>query len=300
MKDLKVRTITAVILIAILIPVVFFGGIFITIPCALFSILATYELEKMYKKEDKWSFHSIYPIVMSGIAYFALYIALYNYLPLKESVVLEPIFNAAPGLRSISFSLILLLGLFLVNGAIMIFDDKTNIDNMSKSLLSIFYPAIGFVSLSTIRNYESGLYREGLFILLYAVIICFMTDVFAYFFGSKFGKHKLSPISPKKSIEGSIAGTVFALVIGSAFAILSGVHVILFPYNLEVWQIILTIILTLLLSVIDEIGDLFASKLKRYYGIKDYSNLFPGHGGILDRFDSYIFVATMILFILLI
>ena len=280
MSDLKKRTITAIVLIALITPVVFFGKIFMVIFAGLLSVGATYELEKMFKKEDKWDSRRIANIVLSALSYSVIYYSIF----LKEYMY-------------IGFYLLLM---FLYFGALMIFDKRMNIHNLGNSLLSIFYPAIGFSSLALIRNIETGLYREGLFVLIYAVLICMCTDMFAYFFGSKFGKHKLAPtISPKKSIEGSIAGTAFSIVIPPVFAILTNVHKVLFPNVQDVWAILLVILFSLVLSAIDEIGDLFASKLKREYEIKDYSQIFPGHGGILDRFDSYIFVGVCVLIILI-
>lgn len=281
MKDLKKRVITAIVLIAILLPVVFFGGVFIDVFCGLACLGATYELEKMYKGEEKWSLHSIFALVLSALAF--------------TTIVLSVTFG------DYIYILLFLLWAFIIFGFLLIFDKGSNIETLAKSLLSIFYPAIGFVSLALVRNYETTLYRDGLFILVYVVLICFCTDCFAYFFGVKFGKHRLAPvISPKKSWEGSIAGTAFAVVIPTIFASLIGLNEVFFPELQTGWAIVATTLLSFVLSVIDEIGDLFASKLKRHYGIKDYSQIFPGHGGILDRFDSYIFVGTMTLLLLLI
>lgn len=280
MSDLKKRTITAIVLIAILFPVVFFGKIYMYILAGILSALASYELEKMYKGSDKLDFVS--------------YINIFLTLGMYVSFILIYIMDGY------KYLFVALLGLFIIEGTLMISTKKLDINRLGKSLLTIFYPSIGFASLAIVRNVEIGLYREGLFLLCYVIIICMFTDMFAYFFGCKFGKHKLSPsISPKKSIEGSIAGTVFAVVFGTVFCVLLELDLVLFPFGSRVLSIILTVILSLVLSVIDEIGDLFASKLKRFYGIKDYSNLFPGHGGVLDRFDSYIFASTILLMYLL-
>lgn len=273
MKDLKKRTITAVILIAILSVVIFFGGAFINSILCLLTIGAAYELEKMYKKEEKWSFYSISNIVLAGVS-FASLVLIYNF-------------------KAYEYILVFLLILLIVEGFLMIFTKNSTIVSLSQSLLTIFYSSIGFASISILRATDTGLFREGLFLIIYLFLICFSTDCFAYFFGSKFGKTKLCErISPKKSWEGSIAGTIFALIIPPIFASTTGVTEFLFPNLTLMWGTFAVVLLSFVLSVIDEIGDLFASKLKRFYGLKDYSQIFPGHGGVLDRFDSYIFVAV--------
>ena len=105
------------------------------------------------------------------------------------------------------------------------------------------------------------------------------TDIFAYLIGSLIGSHKFSKISPNKSIEGSIAGSLCATIIGTFYylAVIDGSHVL----NI--------IILTLIISLVSQMGDIFFSKIKRENGIKDFSKVIVGHGGILDRLDSLIF-----------
>ena len=114
-------------------------------------------------------------------------------------------------------------------------------------------------------------------------IIAFATDTCAYFAGYAFGKHKLIPkVSPKKTIEGSIGGILGSTLICLAFG---------YYFNIDLKVIV---ILGFLGSIVAQVGDLFASSVKRYVGIKDYGKLIPGHGGILDRFDSVILVAPFV------
>lgn len=137
-----------------------------------------------------------------------------------------------------------------------------------------------FKCMSSIRAMDNGVYLLGM-----AVLVPVITDIAAYFVGKGCGKHKLAPIiSPKKTIEGSIGGTVYAI------AVLLLVSVILKATNVLTVNYGTLIVYLLLASVVGQFGDLALSSVKRIVGIKDYGNLLPGHGGILDRFDSLLFV----------
>ena len=133
---------------------------------------------------------------------------------------------------------------------------------------------------------------NGKFLIWYILIAAWGTDTFAYAVGMKFGKHKLTKISPKKSIEGSIGGTVGAIAIALIYTAIVNQYV-----DLGLSYIFVAIA-TLVLSVLSQLGDLSASSIKREMEIKDYGNLIPGHGGMLDRIDSIIFVAPFAYFLL--
>lgn len=121
--------------------------------------------------------------------------------------------------------------------------------------------------------------------LIWLVILtAFGTDIFAYFTGYFFGKHKLSPsISPKKTIEGAVGGVVGSVILSVTFILIVQANLIFHG-----------LVMGILGSVISQFGDLTASIIKRKIGIKDYGNLIPGHGGVLDRFDSVLFTAPFI------
>jgi len=166
-----------------------------------------------------------------------------------------------------------ILGLII---PIIFYNDKKkyNINDSLYFLGIIYFLAFSFGTIIEMR--EVSIYK-----CIYIFIISFMTDTYAYIGGMLIGKHKLTEISPKKTIEGTIVGTIMGVFMGTMFY-----HTLIGDLNL-----LKTIIMSFVLTILSEIGDLVFSSIKRYFGKKDYSNLIPGHGGILDRFDSVIFVS---------
>lgn len=166
---------------------------------------------------------------------------------------------------------------------------KYNIKDISITLFGICYIVIFLMYLPIIRETENGRIT-----VWYVFFAAWGTDIFAYCFGKRFGKHKFSQISPNKSIEGCIAGTIGAIVLMLLYTWLCNTY---FSMNFNYLYII---IIAILLSIVGQMGDFAASSIKRYTGIKDFSNLIPGHGGMLDRIDSVIFIAPFAYFLLMI
>ena len=145
---------------------------------------------------------------------------------------------------------------------------------------TVLYVVCGFLAIIGLRYVEMG---EYLFYLIFIGAWC--ADSFAYFVGVAIGKHKLIPkVSPKKTIEGSIGGIIFCSL---SFVAMGVVADIFFDRNAN---LIFLAIGGIFISMIAQIGDLIMSVIKRHYGIKDYGKIFPGHGGMLDRFDSILSV----------
>lgn len=253
-----------------MIPILIFGHHFLIFTgfCFLLSMGAAYEFRRMLSKNrplPRWI--DFVTIILSALMYLmVLGIATYGISPI--------------------YLLLYVIGLILIYSIMMVFIDRFSSQDFGNAILTILYTSLGFAAFAYLRDIS-------LEIVLYLLIVVMITDTAAYFFGIRFGKHKIAPkVSPKKSVEGSIAGLVFGMVLGT-----------LFGYFLEVfgagYSIYSYLIISALLSIIGQIGDLVASKFKRAHEIKDYSNLFPGHGGILDRFDSSMFAALHLMFILI-
>lgn len=173
--------------------------------------------------------------------------------------------------------LIILLLLFL---QVIVTGMKTNFNDLVYTFMGIIYITFFIGSMSMVRNLE-----KGRILIWYVFITGWATDIFAYVVGRRFGKHKFSSVSPKKSIEGCLAGTIGAVVIALIYTYFINLYA-----SVEYSYLAVSII-ALVLSLIGQVGDFAASTIKRYVEIKDYSNLIPGHGGMLDRIDSLMFIA---------
>ena len=172
---------------------------------------------------------------------------------------------------------VLLLILF---AQVIITEMKTSFKDIAYTFFGIIYVVMLIMFFAKINGMENGN-----ILIWYALFAAWGTDIFAYFIGRYFGKHTFSKISPKKSIEGCIAGTIGGMALMLAYTYVANTF-----WGMDYSYFTIGVI-GFILSIIGQIGDFAASSIKRYVDIKDYSNLIPGHGGMLDRIDSLIFLA---------
>lgn len=152
---------------------------------------------------------------------------------------------------------------------------------------SAVYLIISFTAFGTIRYLTNGLWN-----LIIILVAAWGSDVFAYFTGRFFGRHKLIPeVSPKKTVEGSIGGIVCATLLMILYGFIASKATALEP------NYIVLAICGFVLSAVSQVGDLIASLIKREHDVKDYGNIFPGHGGVMDRFDSVLSITAILMVI---
>ena len=169
------------------------------------------------------------------------------------------------------------------------------ISNMKTSIKDIMITFFGICYITFFLSFIALLHgvENGKYLIWFILIAAWGTDTCAYFVGSKFGKHKFTEISPKKSIEGCIGGTLGSVIIALIYTLAINKFA-----GLDISYIYIALI-GFVLSILSQIGDLSASSIKRTVGVKDFGNLIPGHGGMLDRIDSIIFIAPFAYFLLI-
>lgn len=262
---MKQRVISAIFILLIFLPFLILGGQWFQFFIAVIGGLGLKELlDIKYKKRTK---KEKIPWMIEVISFLSLWLLILNNSNTSE-------FGYLLDYRILS----LLLIAFLI--PIIILDDakKYNLEDALFLLGSIIFLGYSFHLIILLRNYS-------LSFIFYLFLITTMTDTFALLTGKLVGRHPLaSKISPKKTIEGLLGGTIMGVFISSVF------YVTVIDSSVSLLNLL---IMTVSLSLMGQLGDLVFSSIKRYYGEKDFSNLIPGHGGILDRLDSIIFVVVM-------
>lgn len=237
-------------------PTIFIGGWIFNLVIAFLCIIGATEVLRMAKIK-----RNIFPSVLTyiGLLSIIFYSQLTPYIPSNLSQAFVPLLSI----------MVLLVSTVIIK--------DYEFTKAGISVLTMFYLGLGGYAAVYIRDLNLSL-------LLFILIVVFTTDIGAYFIGSKIGKNKLAPtLSPNKTIEGAVGGSL------SAF-IFAAIYLSYFSFN---YSYLTMLFLSIVLSITGQFGDLIASRLKRHFGVKDAGNIFPGHGGVLDRFDSILFTLAI-------
>ncbi len=293
---MKQRLITGACYFAILLPLVFINHYIAKILYAILTMFVcfygTYELMRAainHNKENNENTNinklkfviPVLSMIMGGLTCFATY--QFSSLGLDGLVYYLYLF------------IYFIIALFIVMCSLVVIPNTT-IKDFGSCLLGLIYSGLIMGFAFSIRFIEPSGLNEFLnlngtksFLFVYTIVV--LTDSFAMICGCKWGKHRLAPtISPKKSVEGAISGLVGGIVFGIVGLFVY--QILDFEKNILV-VILITIVLALLISASGQFGDLIESKIKRSYNIKDMGKILPGHGGILDRFDSLLFAGLI-------
>ena len=258
---MKKRIIGAIFILSVLISSIILGNNVFRIVMTLCALGSFYELFSIkYKnKSNKLS-------IISILGYLLILLIMFN--------------NT---FYYFNYGILLILVFFCFIIPIIFIDDK-NKYNINDALYLIGIVIFISSAISSIVYFRD----QDIFKCIFIFVISFATDVYAYIGGSLIGRHNFTSISPKKTIEGCLIGVIMGSLIGAVYY-----------YNvIGNIDIFLVILLSICLSILSEVGDLVFSSIKRYFDVKDYSNLIPGHGGLLDRLDSVIFVSLGLLLFL--
>ena len=242
---------------------VFANNLIMDITIAIISMIAIYEYYNCFKSTNKANPSQWLGMIICALTAFVHFI---DEVAFREiMIILIPVCIFA-----------LVIELLCAKG-------KKNIIDIAITLLGICYIPMMLVFISIIR----ANFVEGKILVWYIFFSAWGSDTFAYLIGKNFGKHKLTRISKGKTIEGAIAGIIGAVIVSIIYTIAIN-SIFSMQINIGIVSIITTI-----LSIVGQIGDLAASSVKRYCNIKDFSDLIPGHGGMIDRIDSVIFIAPV-------
>lgn len=253
---MKIRVISAAILLAILIPIIIVGGLPFALMIGIIGMMSVKEITNLYK----------YPNIVKLITFLSLIGIIYSN------------FNSSAMMFGLNYNClsIIILGMLI---PIVFYQVK------GKYTTEDAFKLIGFVLLIGLGlNYFILVREYSLKYFMFMILIPIITDTFAYIGGSMVGTHKATKISPKKSWEGYIIGSFMGTFIMTIY----------YTTFINVQTNLLIIILAIfIMTVIGQLGDLFFSAIKRGHNIKDFSNLIPGHGGVMDRLDSLVFVSLI-------
>ena len=278
---MKTRIITGALLFLFVTPFIIFGTYSMAVFVLLLMTLGMIEFLNVKKNANL----NKYPIYMYVLTILFAFLIIFDI----------PLFTGSFNYQTGVLDAYIVNPLWIVLSAVVIlscsvFDKRYTIIDSIYAFTTMLYLSLGLKGMLYLRSVggvES--INHGTMVIVYVLLVTCLTDIFAYFGGMTCYKllgadkvHKLNErISPKKTIEGTIVGTIFGTGLGFLFAMLALKNV-----NLGITHWSIYLLMSFVLSICGQIGDLVLSAVKRHFAIKDYSNLLPGHGGVLDRIDS--------------
>ena len=268
------RVISGVVLAAAAFVVIYFGGIAIDIAGVLIAAIGMYEIFKAFKAKG----HNLIP----GAGVILLLVMVANIFTDRTGPA-AVYFSVTENLNV--FSVLFLAAILYILAAIVVRHKKYTPADGALTLFGGLFCVFLLNYFILLRNLEAGAYM-----LILAIVGCVGADTAALIIGCKFGKKKLIPdVSPKKTVAGSVAAFAGSIIACTAYGVF--LHMFsLFPQFAVYHYVIIGVIL----GIVAQIGDLCASAMKRYCGIKDFGNIIPGHGGVIDRFDAYLLAVPVV------
>lgn len=302
-KSFKLRVITSIVLALILLPSLFVGNWLFAVCLFIVSLIAYYEFINILSTKK-------FPIVIDIFTFFmSMVLTYWGYMKLFFQDAL--LYNNYIVINDISVSTLALATMMLILFLFALMYTRFDVTDVCYLVTMGLLISLGFQSfyflryspMSSLSNYfdYGGNQIGSSLLMLYVAIGSFMNDIGAYGVGILFGKHKINPrISPKKTWEGFFGGIIISFVASSVFALVldfNGIPLLKGTLDLQHWYLV--IILSLAMPFVSVLGDLLFSAIKRFYAIKDFSNVLPGHGGVLDRIDSLLVTAIVVTLIIL-
>ncbi|HAP03980.1 MAG TPA: phosphatidate cytidylyltransferase [Lachnospiraceae bacterium] len=275
------RLLSGVVLVILALLLIIPGGIVLLISTCIISLIGLFEYYRaldLHKKPAAWAGY-----LFTAVYYLNLYFSRNALFSMPKKAVSLYIWKGVPFEMLIVIMLIALLFFYVLSYP------KYDI----KQITELFFGPV-YVSVMLSYIYQARMYTHGKYLVWLIFLTAWGCDTCAYCAGRLFGKHKMSPVlSPKKTVEGAIGGVAGAFL-------LNLIYMMIFRGRLTsmgMTEIVILSLLSMIGALISMVGDLAASAIKRNVGIKDYGKLIPGHGGILDRFDSILITAPVIYYL---
>lgn len=261
----KTRLLSGIVLVLLALFFIITGGDVLLAATGIIALIGLFELYRVFQIEKSW---------MGTAGYVAV---ICYYLNLRSNIISDTVV------------LLLIAMLLILTGYVFTFP-KYVANQMMAAFFGIVYVGVMFSSV-----YQTRMLPMGEFLVWMIFLCSWGCDTCAYCIGMLFGKHKMAPVlSPKKSVEGAVGGVLGSMLLTFLYWLVMRQY-----YEITEKTLVVMLIVAFLGSLISMIGDLTASAIKRNYEVKDYGKLIPGHGGIMDRFDSVIFTAPIVYYLAL-